>query len=141
MFAPGLSTSNVLESKFVNSLNGQLNYLVMYAISNKVNLIGHLGNAPEIKTFHTGKKMARFSMATNEIYKNANGEKVKETQWHTLVAWGKLADIAEKYLTKGREIAVEGKLVNRTYNDKEGNKKYTTEVQVNELMLLGSKKD
>ena len=111
----------------------------MYALKNKVQLIGNLGNAPEIKTLEGGKKLARFSMATNEVYRNAKGEKVTETQWHTLVAWGKVADIAEKYLVKGSELAIEGKLVNRSYNDKEGNKKYITEVQVNELLMLGEK--
>ena len=111
----------------------------MYALKNKVQLIGNLGNAPEIKTLEGGKKLARFSMATNEVYRNAKGEKVTETQWHTLVAWGKVADIAEKYLVKGSELAIEGKLVNRSYNDKEGNKKYITEVQVNEVLLLGEK--
>lgn len=111
----------------------------MYALKNKVQLIGNLGNAPEIKTLESGKKMARFSVATSENYRNAKGEKVTETQWHNLVAWGKVAEIAEKFLTKGKEIAVEGKLINRSYNDKEGNKKYITEVQVNELLLLGAK--
>ena len=111
----------------------------MYALKNKVQLIGNLGNAPEIKTLESGKKMARFSIATNENYRNAKGEKVTETQWHTLVAWGKLAEIAEKYLVKGKEVAIEGKLVSRSYNDKTGNKKYITEVQVNELLLLGAK--
>ncbi len=113
----------------------------MYALKNKVQLIGNLGNAPEIKTFESGKKMARFNVATNENYRNAKGEKVTETQWHTLVAWGKVADIVEKYLTKGKEIAVEGKLISRSYNDKDGNKKYITEVQVNELLMLGAKKE
>jgi single-strand DNA-binding protein len=83
--------------------------------------------------------MARFSVATNESYRNAKGEKVTETQWHNLVAWGKLAEIVEKYLVKGKEVAVEGKLINRSYNDKEGNKKYITEIQVNELKMLGAK--
>jgi single-strand DNA-binding protein len=111
----------------------------MYALKNKVQLIGNLGNAPEVKTFESGKKMARFSVATHENYRNAKGEKVTDTQWHTLVAWGKVAEIVEKYLTKGKEVAIEGKLVNRSYNDKEGNKKYVTEIQVNELLLLGAK--
>ena len=111
----------------------------MYALKNKVQLIGNLGNAPEIRTTETGKKLVKFSVATNEIYRNANGEKIKETQWHNLIAWGKLADIAEKYLLKGSEVAIEGKLINRNYTDKEGNKKYITEIQVNELLLLGSK--
>jgi single-strand DNA-binding protein len=111
----------------------------MYALKNKVQLIGHLGAAPEIKTLDGGKKMARFNIATNESYKNAQGEKITETQWHNLVAWGKVADIAEKYLTKGKEVVIEGKLVSRSYNDKEGTKKYITEVQVNELLLIGEK--
>ena len=79
------------------------------------------------------------SIATDEVYQNASGEKVTETQWHTLVAWGKIAEVAEKYLEKGSEVAIEGKLVHRNYLDKEGNKKYVTEVQVNELLLLGGK--
>jgi len=111
----------------------------MYALKNKVQLIGNLGNAPEVRTTETGKKLVKFSVATNEIYRNSNGEKVKETQWHNLIAWGKLAEIAEKYLLKGTEVAIEGKLINRNYTDKEGNKKYVTEIQVNELLLLGSK--
>jgi single-strand DNA-binding protein len=111
----------------------------MYALKNKVQLIGYLGNAPEVKTLESGKKMARFSVATNETYRNAKGERVNETQWHTLVAWGKVAEIVEKYLTKGKEVMIEGKLVTRTYNDKEGTKKYITEVQVNELLMLGEK--
>lgn len=111
----------------------------MYALKNKVQLIGNLGNAPEVKTTEGGKKLARFSVATNENYRNAKGEKVTETTWHNLVAWGKVADIAEKYLNKGSEIAIEGKLINRSYTDKDGNKKYITEVQVNELLMLGSK--
>ena len=111
----------------------------MYALKNKVQLIGNLGNNPEIKTLDGGKKLARFSVATNEVYRNTKGEKVTETQWHNLVAWGKVAEIAEKFLTKGSEIAIEGKLMNRTYNDKDGVKKYFTEVQVNELLMLGDK--
>ena len=111
----------------------------MYALKNKVQLIGNLGNAPEIKTLDGGKKMARFSVATSESYRNAKGEKITDTQWHTLIAWGKVAEIAEKYLQKGSEVAIEGKLINRSYNDKQGNKKYITEVQVNELLMLGEK--
>lgn len=111
----------------------------MNTLKNKVQLIGNLGNAPEVKTLESGKKMARFSVATNESYRNAKGEKVTETQWHNLIAWGKVAEIVEKFLTKGKEVAIEGKLINRSYNDKEGNKKYVTEIQVNELLLLGAK--
>ncbi|HVZ96162.1 MAG TPA: single-stranded DNA-binding protein [Chitinophagaceae bacterium] len=112
---------------------------IMNALRNKVQLIGNLGNAPEVRSTESGKKLARFSIATNESYRNAKGEKVTETQWHNLIAWGKVAEIAEKYLGKGSEIAVEGKLVNRSYTDKEGNKKYITEIQVHELLMLGSK--
>jgi single-strand DNA-binding protein len=111
----------------------------MYALKNKVQLIGNLGQNPDIKTFDGGKKLAKFSIATNESYRNVNGEKVNETQWHNLVAWGKLAEIVEKYVTKGSEVAVEGKLTYRTYNDKDGTKKYFTEIQVNELLMLGER--
>jgi single-strand DNA-binding protein len=111
----------------------------MYALRNRVQLIGNLGNAPEVKQTEAGKKLARFSVATNESYKNSNGEKVTDTQWHNLVAWGKVADVAEKFLEKGTEVVVEGKLVNRNYTDKEGIKKYITEIHVNELLLVGSK--
>ena len=111
----------------------------MYALKNKVQLIGNLGGKPEVKQTESGKKFAVFSVATNENYRNAKGEKVTETQWHRVVAWGKVADIAEKYLDKGKEIALEGKLITRTYNDKAGAKKYITEVLVNELLMLGPK--
>ena len=111
----------------------------MNALRNKVQLIGNLGMDPEVKALDGGKKLAKMSIATNENYKNAKGEKVTETQWHNLIAWGKVAEIAEKFLHKGSEVAIEGKLINKSYNDKEGNKKYVTEVQVNELLLLGDK--
>lgn len=109
----------------------------MYALKNKVQLIGNLGNTPEVRNTETGKKLVRFSVATNEQYKNAKGERVTETQWHNLIAWGKVADIAEKFLVKGTEVAIEGKLINRNYMDKEGNKKFITEIQVTELLMLG----
>ncbi len=111
----------------------------MYALKNKVQLIGNLGQNPEIKTFDGGKKMAKFSLATSETYRNAKGEKIKETQWHNLVAWGKVAEIVEKYLAKGSEVAIEGKLTSGSYSDKDGNKKHFTEVHVNELLMLGEK--
>ena len=111
----------------------------MNALKNKVQLIGNLGAKPEIKNTENGKKLARFSLATNESYRDAKGEKVSETQWHRVIAWGKVAEIAEKYLEKGKEIAIEGKLINRSYTDKLGNKKYVTEVQVNELLMLGAR--
>jgi len=109
----------------------------MYALKNKIQLIGNLGNAPEVKNTEKGKKMARFSIATSEDYRNAQGEKVRDTTWHNIVAWGKLAEIVEKFLSKGSEVIIEGKLINRSYVDKDGIKKYITEVQANELMMLG----
>jgi len=111
----------------------------MNALRNRVQLIGNLGAAPEVKTITNGRKMARFSMATNEFYLNAKGEKVEEAQWHLVVAWGKTAEIAEKLLDKGSEVAIDGKLVNRTYTDKDGAKKYITEGEMNEFLLLGEK--
>jgi single-strand DNA-binding protein len=111
----------------------------MNTLRNKVQLIGNLGNTPEIITLDSGKKLAKFSIATNESYKNTDGEKITETQWHNVVAWNKTAEIVEKYLDKGKEIAIEGKLTSRSYDDKDGNKRYITEVVVNELLMLGSK--
>ncbi len=112
----------------------------MNSLRNKVTLIGHLGNAPELKSFEGDKKMVRVSLATTEEYKNKKGERVSDTTWHTLIAWGGLADTMSKYTQKGSEVAVEGKLVNRNYTDKEGVKRYTTEIHMNELLLLGSNK-
>jgi single-strand DNA-binding protein len=113
----------------------------MYSLRNKVQLIGNLGKDPEVKKIDSGKKLAKFSVATNEIYTNAKGEKVKETQWHNIIAWGKVADVAEKYLNKGSEVALEGKLVTKDYLDKEGNKRYFTEIQINELLMLGGRSE
>jgi single-strand DNA-binding protein len=113
--------------------------MYMNQVKNKVQLIGHLGQDPDIKTIGTDRKVANMSLATNEQYKNAQGEKVTETQWHTVVAWGKLAEIAEKFLAKGTEVVVEGKLVNKQYTDKQGVKRYVTEVQANELLILSKK--
>ena len=112
----------------------------MNALRNKVQLIGKLGGDPEVKELEGGKKLAKFTVATNESYKNAKGEKVTETQWHYLIAWGKTAGIAEKFLHKGSEVAVEGKLVHRNYVDKEGVKRYVTEIEVSEFLMLGGNK-
>lgn len=112
----------------------------MNALRNKVQLIGNLGMDPEVKSLDGGKKLAKMSLATNESYKNAQGEKVTETQWHNLVAWGKTAEIAEKFLNKGSEVVVEGKLIHRNYTDKDGVKRYVTEVEVSELLLVGGSK-
>jgi single-strand DNA-binding protein len=109
----------------------------MNTLKNKVQLIGNLGNDPEITNFESGKILAKFSIATNDSYKNAKGEKITDTQWHNVVAWGKTAQIIEKFITKGKEIAIEGKLTTRSWEDKEGMKRYTTEVVCNELLMLG----
>src|SRR5690606_41195450 len=109
----------------------------MNTLKNKVQLIGNAGNDPEIKIFEAGKKLARLVIATNESYFNDKGEKVTDTQWHTVTAWGKTAEIIEKYVKKGKEIAVEGKLTHRTYDDKNGEKRYITEVLVSDVLLFG----
>ncbi|MCT4698109.1 MULTISPECIES: single-stranded DNA-binding protein [Tenacibaculum] len=111
----------------------------MNTLRNKVQLIGNLGNDPEIITLESGKKLAKLSIATNETYKNAAGEKITDTQWHNVVAWNKTAEIIEKYLKKGNEVAIEGKLTSRSYETKEGEKRYITEVICNELLMLGNK--
>ncbi|MDA3941932.1 MAG: single-stranded DNA-binding protein [Bacteroidetes bacterium] len=105
----------------------------MTTLRNNVQLIGRAGRTPEIKTFDKDRKLARFSMATNEVYYNQKGERIEDTQWHNLIAWGKTADIIEKLITKGKEIAVSGKLVNSSWDDKDGNKRYATEVSVKEI--------
>ena len=111
----------------------------MNTLRNKVQLIGNLGNDPEVISLESGKKIAKFSIATNETYKNAKGEKITDTQWHNVVAWNKTAEIIENYVAKGSEVAVEGKLTSRSYEDKDGNKRYITEVVCNEVLLLGKK--
>jgi len=109
----------------------------MSTLRNKVQLIGNLGNQPEVITLDSGKKLAKFTMATNESYKNAKGEKITETQWHNIIAWGNTANIIEQYVNKGEELAVEGKLTSRSYDDKDGIKKYITEIVVKELLMFG----
>ncbi|MEX2593223.1 MAG: single-stranded DNA-binding protein [Anditalea sp.] len=111
----------------------------MNALKNKVQLIGRLGAKAEFKTLDGGRAVAKLSLATNESYRNAKGEKVEETTWHNLIAWGKTAEIINKYTDKGSEIAIEGKLINRSYTGKDGVKKYITEIQVNEVLLMGDK--
>ena len=111
----------------------------MYNLKNSVRLIGNLGGDPEVKSFDKNKKMAKVSLATSETYTNSEGVKVTDTCWHHLVAWGKTASFVEKYLAKGSEIAVEGKITSRNYTDKDGNKKYFTEIVVNDILMLGRK--
>lgn len=113
----------------------------MSTLKNHVQLIGKVGQEPAITNLESGKKVARLSLATNEYYKDAKGEKQTETNWHTVVAWGKTADIIEKYVAKGKEIGVTGKLKTRTYTTDDGNQRYVTEIEANEILLLGSKND
>jgi single-strand DNA-binding protein len=113
----------------------------MYNLKNNVQLIGNLGQDPEIKETQNGKKYAKFSLATSETYKNQQGERITETQWHNVIFWGKTADIAEQYLKKGSQCAVQGKIIYDSYNDKDGNKKYFTQIRGNELLLLGKKEN
>ena len=108
----------------------------MNKIQNRVKLIGHLGADPEIKTLESGRKVANFRIATNSSNTNDKGERVEDTQWHSIVAWGKLAEISEKQLTKGKKVAIEGKLVNRIHETKDGEKRYITEVNCEKLMIL-----
>lgn len=109
----------------------------MNALRNKVQLIGRLGQDPQIKTFPDGNKMANFSLATDDSYKDKNGEKVERAYWHNIVVRGGLVKVVENYVTKGQEIAIEGKLTNRSWEDKDGIKRYTTEILCNELLMLG----
>ncbi|NOS56183.1 MAG: single-stranded DNA-binding protein [Cyclobacteriaceae bacterium] len=110
----------------------------MKSLRNSVQLIGRLGKDVEVKDFDKSKK-ASFTMATTDSYKNAKGEKVEDTQWHNIVIWGQLADVAGKYLKKGSEVCVEGKLVHRNYETDKGEKRYITEINVNDLVLMGGK--
>lgn len=113
----------------------------MNQLKNSVRLLGNLGANPEVKELSNGRKLAKLNLATNESYKDAEGNKVTETQWHNLVAWGKTAEYATKYLTKGSKIAIEGKLINRNFNDKDGNKRYMTEIYVNEILNISTKEN
>ena len=111
----------------------------MNALKNRVQLIGNLGNKPEVIILDSGKKLAKFSVATNETYKNSVGEKVTDTQWHNIIAWNKTAEIIESYLDKGSEVMIEGKLTSRSYENENGEKRYITEVVCNEILMLGNK--
>jgi len=108
-------------------------------LRNKVQLIGHVGNAPEVRTLDSGKSMARFSLATNETYNDAKGNQVTNTDWHTIVAWGKQADLAKNLLDKGKEVLVEGKLTTREYENNNGVKMRITEVVAQHFMVFGKK--
>jgi single-strand DNA-binding protein len=111
----------------------------MNSLRNSVRLVGSLGMDPEVKSFENNRKLAKVSIATNETYKNDKGEKITDTQWHNLVMWNGQANLAEQYLKKGDIISIEGKLASRSYVDKDGNKKYLTEVVVNDFMKMNNK--
>jgi single-strand DNA-binding protein len=111
---------------------------VMRNLKNMVRLIGNVGMDPELRTLTNGNTVARFSLATSEGYINKEGEKVIDTQWHRIVAWGKTAQLVEKICRKGNRIAIDGKLTNRSYEDDQGEKKYITEIIANELMVINS---
>ena len=113
----------------------------MMNLRNSVQLIGNLGKDPEIKTLESGKKMAKVTIATNDIYKNAKGEKVVDTQWHNLVGWGKIAERMEKYLKKGSEVCLQGRLNHRSYEDDKGVTRYFSEVVVTEFLMLSKKRN
>ena len=106
---------------------------------NKVILLGNLGKDPEVKAIDNGRKVARFTLATTESYRNQQGERVDQTEWHNVVFWGPVVDVIDKYLKKGNQVYVEGKINNRSYDDKDGNKKYITEIVGQTLTLLGGK--
>ena len=108
---------------------------------NKVILVGNLGKDPEVRHLDNGRAVANFSMATSETYKNRQGERVTNTEWHNVVLWTPLAEIAEKFLKKGNQVYIEGKLTTRSWDDQDGNKRYTTEVVGREMTLLGSRED
>lgn len=105
---------------------------------NKAILIGNLGKDPEIRTMESGRKMASFPLATTETYKDKNGERVDQTEWHNVVFWGPVAEIIERYLKKGSQVYIEGKIRTRSYDDKDGNKKYITEIVGDKMTMLGA---
>ncbi len=111
----------------------------MTTLRNSVQLIGRLGNDPETITFGENKTKVKFSLATSDYYKDKDGERAEETQWHNIIAWGNTATIAEKYLKKGQEIAISGKITYRSWDDKDGNTKYMTEIVANEIVMFNKK--
>jgi len=113
----------------------------MNSLRNRVNLIGNLGQDPETKKLESGKKVTRFTLATSDDFKNSEGQKIKETTWHNIVAWNGLADVAGNYLKKGNQVAVEGRIVYRSYEDKTGATRYITEIVINDLLMIKTQKE
>lgn len=128
-----------LKLKYNRPCNEVINKQSMNNLKNRVQLIGHLGMNPEIKTLDSGMKLAKFTIATNETYKKANGERVTETEWHQVIAWNKTAELVENYLQKGKEVALEGKLTTRSWEDEDGKRKFMTEVVCSEILFLGNR--
>nr|WP_321411019.1 single-stranded DNA-binding protein [uncultured Carboxylicivirga sp.] len=113
----------------------------MTTLRNRVQLVGNLGMDPEIKAFDNGRKLAKFTVATNETYNGVNGQERTETQWHNIIAWGKQAEIAAKNLHKGNEVALEGRITYRQYEDKNKQTRYLTEIVLNNYLVYpGAKK-
>jgi len=145
--APDIISKSLQKNINANCLNSSdrfyliFKYFIMSTLKNHVQLIGNVGQEPTITNLESGKKVARFSLATNEFYKNDKGEKTQTTDWHTVVAWGKTAEIIERYVGKGKEVGVTGKLKSRNYEDNDGIKRYVTEIEAKEILLLGSKSD
>jgi single-strand DNA-binding protein len=110
----------------------------MNKVRNSITLIGNLGKDPELKQFENGRTLAKFSLATNEVYRNGNGDKITSTQWHNIVAWGKTAELMGSLLKKGKEVAVTGKLTYRSYQDKDGNNRYVSEIVIEDFALLSA---
>jgi len=134
-----ITANNISKKKNFISFNKSKKNNNMSNLRNNVQLIGRLGKSPEVKQLESSKFVANVSIATNDIYKNAKGEKVIETQWHNLVAWGKNAENFQKILNKGDEVAIQGKLTHRSYEDKDGITRYVTEIVVNEFVKLSNK--
>ncbi len=134
-----ITANNISKKENFNSFNKSKKNNNMSNLRNNVQLIGRLGKGPEVKQLESGRFVANVSIATNDIYKNAKGEKVIETQWHNLVAWGKNAENFQKILNKGDEVAIQGKLTHRSYEDKDGVTRNVTEIVVNEFVKLSNK--
>lgn len=137
MFADGIRH----QCRFQTSQHNPLTHTTMNKISNTVRLIGNCGFDPEVRELAKGRKVARISVATHETYTNGEGEKVTDTQWHTVVAWGQTADALQRLVRKGSGIALEGRLVHRSYQAKDGLKRYVTEIVLNDFRLVGAKRE
>jgi len=129
-----------VESQSNQLFTKRLKQTSMSTLKNKVNLIGRLGAKPVAQSFDSGAKKMRLSVATNERFKNKKGEWEDNTQWHTVIAWGKMCDRIERVLDKGSEVVIEGRIVNRSYETKEGEKRFSTEIELNEFVVLNGKK-